>query len=135
MASDIDLPWTYLAGTDQLIAQILQEPKLEALSAQPEDPLRLRVFGWLNTAITDATAELLTNRRTTVDTARGVVHARLKHPSRRRDGWLQITRHDRDDPGCLDSTRSIHLRHRVTDSLRRAIHWDLTKTMSALVNE
>lgn len=39
VATDIDLGWTYVGGSEQLIERLLAHPKLEAWRAQPSDPL------------------------------------------------------------------------------------------------
>ncbi|MFN8110196.1 MAG: hypothetical protein U0Y82_10215 [Thermoleophilia bacterium] len=37
VASDIDLEWTYVGGSEELVAAILAEPALEAARVQPDD--------------------------------------------------------------------------------------------------
>jgi hypothetical protein len=59
VASEIDLRWTYVGGSSELIARILADERVEALPATPEDPSSLAVSGWLSDIIETATDELM----------------------------------------------------------------------------
>jgi hypothetical protein len=59
VASEIDHRWSYVGGSRELIAQILSDERMEALSATPEDPSVLVVGGWLSDFIESATEELM----------------------------------------------------------------------------
>jgi hypothetical protein len=39
VASEIDHPYSYVGGSEELIEELLADPELEALPAQPEDPV------------------------------------------------------------------------------------------------
>jgi hypothetical protein len=39
VASEIDLPYSYVGGSKELIEEVLADPELEALPAQLEDPV------------------------------------------------------------------------------------------------
>lgn len=90
VASEIDLPWTYVAGPASLIEQILSDPGLEALPARPEDSMLMRLTGWLVDAVELAATELLDTGRAQIRTPRGAMDARLRRPTRWRRGKLQI---------------------------------------------
>jgi hypothetical protein len=59
VASEIDLPWTYVGGSKGLIGRVLSHPELEALPALPDDPNTLRAPAWLDTSLHAAVRELL----------------------------------------------------------------------------
>jgi hypothetical protein len=91
VASEIDLPWTYLGGPESLIETVLADPRLEAMPARPEDPIHFRLQGWLDTLVADATVELLERGTATLTTWRGSVHATLTRPTAVTAGWLQVS--------------------------------------------
>lgn len=131
VASEIDLPWTYLAGPASLIDQVLHHPDLEALPAHPDDPCTLRVPAWLQTRLDVAVDELIATHTAVVDTSRGVARATLRPPSKLRDGLVRIELHraetppgsagsseallssGRPDPGRLRDTVSFYLLHAI----------------------
>jgi hypothetical protein len=59
VASEIDLPWTYVGGTTELIGRVLADQRLEALPATPDDLIILRLDGWLADLIERATDDVL----------------------------------------------------------------------------
>jgi hypothetical protein len=59
VASEIDLRWTYVGGSRELIERVLGDQRLEALPVTPEDPSCLVVSGWLCDLIETATDELM----------------------------------------------------------------------------
>lgn len=59
VASEIDLRWTYVGGSSELIGRILADERLEALPATPEDPSSLAISGWLSELVDAATDELM----------------------------------------------------------------------------
>lgn len=81
VASEIDLPWTYLGGPESLIETVLADTRLEAMPARPEDPIHFRLQGWLDTLVADATVELPERGTATLTTWRGSVHATLTRPT------------------------------------------------------
>jgi hypothetical protein len=88
VASEIDLPWTYLAGPSTLIEAVLGELRLEALPARDDDPMQFRVHGWLVDTIAAAATELAESGAITVTTPAGSVHAHLTRPTPEEQGWL-----------------------------------------------
>jgi hypothetical protein len=59
VASEIDLRWTYVGGSSELIERILADERFEALPARPEDSSSLVVSGWLADLVDTATDELM----------------------------------------------------------------------------
>ena len=59
VASEIDLRWTYVGGSSELIAHILADNRVEALPARADDSCAVEVGGWLCDVIDAATEELL----------------------------------------------------------------------------
>lgn len=91
VASEIDLPWTYVGGSRELIAQVLAHPDLEALPALPDDEYLMRAPAWLQARLETAVDELLAGGETTVPTSVGTVQANLRPPTRLSAGRLRIT--------------------------------------------
>ena len=79
VASEIDLPWTYLGGPAGLIGAVRADPRLEALPARPDDPLG-RVEDWVSAWAEQAADRLLAAGEATITTSRGTVLARLARP-------------------------------------------------------
>jgi hypothetical protein len=59
VASEIDLPWTYVGGSKVLIDRVLANPKLESLNVEPDDSYEVVVSGWLGELVDQATNELM----------------------------------------------------------------------------
>lgn len=90
VATEIDLPWTYLGGSEELIAQVVGHPGLEALPALPDDPHFWRTPAWLQITLRTAVDELLSAGQTTVSTSVGFVRATLRVPTQQSPGELRI---------------------------------------------
>jgi len=124
VASEIDLPWTYLAGPAGLIRTLLADPRLEALPARPEDPLN-RVEDWVSGWADDAAARMLATGEATVTTSRGTVRAWLTRPGPGRAGSLSTE--SRGDSGVSGSSTRLHagteagLREEIRQPLTMAI--------------
>jgi hypothetical protein len=131
VASEIDLPWSYVAGSEALIAQVLADQRLEAVPAHPGDNIQLRVQGWLADAIDIAVTDLLKSGQATISTARGTLHTQLHRPARSGRGWLRTSVH---------GARSIHgsgfsaLERTPDHALRRRLRLHLTMEVTRLVN-
>jgi hypothetical protein len=95
VASEIDLPWTYVGGPRGLIDAILAETKIEALPAAPDDPVD-RVEDWVAAWVDQLLADLLARDTASLSTPRGSVGARLRRPHRTRHGELRIEVTGRD---------------------------------------
>lgn len=73
IASEIDLRWTYVGGSSELIAQILSDERLEALPATSDDPCAVVVSEWLSNVLDAATEELLSTGSLQLELALGSV--------------------------------------------------------------
>jgi hypothetical protein len=97
VASEIDLPWTYAGGPRGLIDAILADDRIEALPAEPGDPVS-RVEDWVAAWAEELVDGLLARGEASVRTPRGTVDAQLRRPGRRRRAELRIrTTGTRDD--------------------------------------
>jgi hypothetical protein len=121
VASEIDLPWTYVGGPRGLIDAILADERIEALPAAPEDPVS-RVEDWV-TAWADQLADgLMARGAASLSTPTGSVSAWLRRPHGIRKGQLRIEVTGRDGNGT-----SVHPGLRGDDEqLRREVHDYLT---------
>jgi len=89
MASEIDLPWTYVSGPRGLIDAVLADDRIEALPAAPDDPVS-RVEDWV-TAWADQLADgLMVGGAAPLSTPWGSVDAWLRRPRGVRRGELRI---------------------------------------------
>jgi hypothetical protein len=126
VASEIDLAWTYVGGTEALINDILANSQLEAQLASPDDNHHQRPPRWLEPAIEDAVTELISSGATTLRTWRGTLHAQLERPQHKTDGNLRIQRTKRDGYGGNSWTRITEddpnrLRNILTQSFTWAV--------------
>lgn len=129
VASEIDLSWTYVGGPAGLIETVLADDRLEALPAEPSDPLT-RVEDWVTSWVDEATTRLLTDGQAVIVTSRGTVQARLDRPSRFRRGSLRTA--TEGDNGVSGSSWS-GLSHRDGEELRGEISLRLALTVIGLV--
>jgi hypothetical protein len=81
VATEIDLPWTYVAGPAGLIGQLIADDRIEALPAAPADPLT-RVENWVAAWAEEAAAGLLQSGEAVITTSRGTVQSWLDRPVR-----------------------------------------------------
>jgi hypothetical protein len=88
VATDVDLPWTYVGGPRGLIDAIRADRRIEALPASPGDPVS-RVAEWVSAWIRELTDGLLARGEASLTTCRGSVEASLRRPGRLRDGELR----------------------------------------------
>jgi hypothetical protein len=88
VASEIDLPWTYVGGSTALIERILAEPRLESLGAEPDDSCVPIFSGWLGELIENATNELLDNDSASLALSLGTVELSWRRMGLRRKGVL-----------------------------------------------
>jgi hypothetical protein len=107
VASEIDLPWTYVGGPRGLIDAILADGRIEALPALPDDPVS-RVEDWVAAWVDELADGLLSRGEASVTTPRGTVEARLRRPGRLRSGALFISAEGRG--GRTGSTGETTLR-------------------------
>ena len=89
VASEIDLPWTYIGGPRGLIDAILADDRIEALPAAPDDRVS-RVEDWVAAWIDQLFESLLAQGTASLSTPRGSVDARLRRPHGIGNGDLRI---------------------------------------------
>jgi hypothetical protein len=121
VATEIDLQWTYVGGPRGLIDAILADDRIEALPADPDDPVS-HVEDWV-TAWSDQLVDgLLAQGTASLSTPAGSVSAWLRRPRGIRKGELRIEVTGRDG-----SRGSVHPGLRGDDEeLRREVDIYLT---------
>lgn len=93
VASEIDLAWTYVAGSRSLIDELLSNPRIETLEASPDDSLHRQLPAWLNDRVGAATDEVIASGSTSVEFSLGTATVTLVRLSRRKS--VLITRSER----------------------------------------
>ncbi len=124
VASEIDLEWTYVGGSRELIDAIVTDRRLEAWPVDPADKHRLQLPPWLVIAVDDAVIPILAGRSGRVQTQLGAVTATARLPERWRHGdlWTTSVRPD----GSSDASGWTRLSNRNENSLRETISHQLT---------
>ena len=124
IASEIDLPWTYVAGSRHLVDELLDDPEIEALESSPDERLDLTLPEWLEDRVRGAIDDVIETGSTSIDFALGTASVTLMQLDRknsvlvvrtnRRSGWggtnLPVT--DQGDAA---------LRREIKDAVLRAI--------------
>jgi hypothetical protein len=121
VASEIDLPWTYVGGTRDLINRLLGDDRLEVLEVLPDDSISAGVAPWMKQRIDVAAEQVMDTGLATMFFAVGEVDLKLESLGRRKS--VLITRSTRES-GWAGSTRQI-VTKRSDDPLeqvRFAIH-------------
>ena len=85
VASEIDLPSTYVGGSRQLAAQLVEDHRIETLAAEPTDS-SFRVASWVVELVENSVDTLISSKRLAIDTDVGFVYASLTHSRLRRRG-------------------------------------------------
>lgn len=91
VASDVDQPCTYVAGSVALVRSLVGDPALEALEVAPDDPVTV-VEPRIAELVRPAVDALFGDGRGRVVTPLGSVDAELQLPRRIGRGWLRYTR-------------------------------------------
>jgi hypothetical protein len=91
VASDIDLPWTYVGGPSGMIEELLSDEGLEALRVDLNDPVT-RIEGWIEALVEGAVAKLTSTGEATIRTWKGTVTASFVPPSRLKAGEIRVKR-------------------------------------------
>ena len=132
VASEIDLPWTYVGGPRSLIDRIVADRRLEALPAAPDDPIQLRARGHVERLIDEITAELFATGAAERVTPRGTITAQLTLPRLLRKGTLEISvagEHGSQSGGAYLGTRDpAELRARV----RATLEWSICRDLAGM---
>ncbi|HVA53658.1 MAG TPA: hypothetical protein VNF05_09125 [Acidimicrobiales bacterium] len=129
VASEIDLPWTYVGASSELIDQLLSDERLETVAASPGDPLWIDVDGWLAAVIEHAVDEILSKGSVNLHLAAGTVTAQWE-PSRRRGRGTITTRSERTG-GWGGGGSAVNARD--PDEKRRQISLQIRRAILSLV--
>lgn len=129
VASEVDLAWTYIAGSIELVEALCADGRIEALSASRGDPLT-RVEPWVAAWVDRAVTSLLTTGEATVLTCRGELLAHLERPDSRRPGALRTC--SRSESG-VDSGGTAVPRVADDEDLRQRLDFHLTIAVIGLV--
>jgi hypothetical protein len=117
VATDVDLPWTYVGGPRGLIDDILADRRIEALPVSPGDPVS-RVEDWVSAWVDELADGLLARGEAALTTCRGSVEATLRRPGRLRKAELRThltgTRNGYSSTGCATLTSNRDLREELT---------------------
>lgn len=90
VAGDVDLPWSIVAGSRELIDRLVHDPVLEVVPIAANDTLDSQP-AWLTTAIEQAVHDLVHRRAATIETPRGSVSFRISDSG----VWLESDRGSR----------------------------------------
>lgn len=127
VATEIDLPWTYVGGTAALIELLMANEQIETLPALADEPCN-RVEEWVARWVEAAVDDLLETGEATVVTSRGTVRAWLERPTRLRRGALRTKRIT--DNGSASGWRRLNSADE--QALRREVSGSLTMDVIAL---
>lgn len=129
VASEVDLAWTYVAGSEALVRAVLADGHIEALPADPADPLT-RIEACVADLVERGVDELLDGGHTLISTSMGSVEAWLEPPTRWRSGAIR-TKTDRYDGSAGGSSAPLHR----SEDPRTAAGFHLTGAVVGLVGE
>jgi hypothetical protein len=127
LASEIDLVWTYVGGSQMLVERLLTDERIEALPSDADDPLT-RIEPFVAGLVERAVDELLVSEHSVIVTSMGTVEAWLERPTRCKPGTLRI-RSERFDGGRGDRGGPVHRR----EDLRREATFRFTEGAIGLV--
>ena len=88
VASEIDLPWTYIGGSTGMVERLVGDRQIEALAIGPDEPIG-RIEEWVMTWADRAIEELWASGESTIVTPAGTVEVFLTRPGRIRGGSLR----------------------------------------------
>jgi hypothetical protein len=130
VASEIDLPWTYIGGPRGLIDAILADDRIEALPAAPDDRVS-RVEDWVAAWADQLLEDLLAHGTASLSTPGGSLDARLRPPQGIRYGELRIEVTGRNG-GSSNSWTSLDTGE---DELRSTVRRYLTMAVLGLTGK
>jgi hypothetical protein len=127
LASEIDLAWTYVGGSEPLVERLLADERIEALPADADDPLT-RIEPFVADLVERGVEELLASGHTVIATSMGTVEAWLERPTRFRSGALRVDC-EHFDGGRGGGGGPVHR----SQDLRKAAMFRLTEGVIGLV--
>lgn len=127
LASEIDLAWTYVGGSESLVEHLLADERIEAFLTGADDPLT-RIEPLVADLVEAGAEELLDNGHAVISTSMGTVEAWLERPTRSRPGALRV-RSEHFDGGRGAGGQPVH----QSKDLRTAATFFLTGAVIGLV--
>ena len=124
VASEIDLPWSYVAGTRRVINAVLGDEVLESQEVTAHDSIRVGLPTWLAEPLRVATEEILSVGETNIELAMGRVSATLERRSRRTSVLATRSQRPHSWSGSstyVDSRRPEEMRAQIAFALERAV--------------
>ncbi|HET7327253.1 MAG TPA: hypothetical protein VFJ14_08190 [Nocardioidaceae bacterium] len=131
VATELDLHYTYIGGSTDLIHRLVTHPGFEAQEVSAEQSFRLRAPDWVQQRAANAVDELIDNGRVTLALWAGTVQARLSH-----DDWgggPQLTIEIETTAAGGGGTSRHPLDAPNTDASRRELARDLARGILDLV--
>jgi hypothetical protein len=129
VATELDLQWTYVAGSAGMIAEILTDDRIEALPADPTDPMT-RIEDWVQNWIDTAIGELLENGQVSIITSTGTIEASIDRPTRFRRGAFRCR--STDVEGRFRTSNGADLRSTDAEEIRQIVTFYVTNQMLAM---
>ena len=124
IASEIDLLWTYVAGSRGLVDELLADPKIEALESSPDERLDLTLPEWLEDRVQGAVDDVINSGSTNIEFAIGTASVTLMQLDRK-NSVLVVRSERRSGWGGTNIAVTDHgdtaLRREIKDAVLRAI--------------
>jgi hypothetical protein len=124
VATEVDLQWTYVAGSQEMIDHLLASPLLETWPARSEDMIVLDIADWLNEFINSASGELIQTGAITIELGAGTVELKLEPLDRKNSVVIGRSIRSGSWTGAntrVDPRKSDQLERDVRFAVRRAI--------------
>lgn len=128
VASEIDLPWTYIGGSTGMVDRLVGDDQIEALAVSPEASLG-ETEEWVVRWVDRAVDELWATGESTVVTPIGTVSAYLTQPGRIRGGTFRTVTSGLNGSSGSSGT---HLGKMPPDRLRQQVTSYLTHAVVGL---
>ncbi len=128
VASEIDLPWTYVGGSRDLILRLLEDDRLETLEVLPGEPVSVDFVEWLRRRIDVAAEQVVRTGSAKMDLAIGDVDLKLQLLGRRKA--VLICRSVR---GNGWAGRNLPIRTKQPDELLEQVRLGIRGAVLALV--
>ena len=132
VASEVDLSWSYVGGSAELIEELIADPRLEALPAVTEHA-HTWVEDYVAGSAERAAADLVATGQADIETAGGTIRATLRRPGKLgRAGSLRIQSADR---GGVGSRAEYRLAASGPGELSAEMAGYLTMALTGLVED
>jgi hypothetical protein len=129
VASEIDLPWTYVGGSSGLIERLLADDRLETVAASPDDPCWHDVDGCLTSLIDRTVADVVATGSARLELAAGTVSVTWM-PARRQGRGTVTTRSERSGGW---GGRNSPVRARDPEEMNRQIAREIHRAVLNLI--